>query len=176
MIRFLAALLAGCCFTACTSALKEPDRQVPIAKASVLPLALTDDFSIQKVNNFHNDPREPALVQPTQNPMIAFERQRVNYGAVSGYDRQERYGLFFTIWWKAKISGPVTVRLEYRQQNLGSFVQAKELHYPDAKGAIVSKINVIGDEYNEDGRITAWRALLIQNNKIVGLRQSFLWN
>src|SRR5689334_17497862 len=103
MIRFLAAILVGCCFTACTSALKEPDRQVPIAKASVLPLALTDDFSIQKVNNFHNDPREPALVQPTQNPMIAFERQRVNYGAVSGYDRQERYGLFFTIWWKAKI-------------------------------------------------------------------------
>lgn len=176
MIRLLAALLAGCFFSACTSALKEPDRQVPIAKAGVLPLLLTDDFVVEKVTNFQNDPRVPALVRPTQNAMIAFERQRVNYGAVSGYDRLERFGHYFTIWWKTKHPGPITVRLEYRQQNLGSHVQAKELSYPNASGEVITKFSLIGDEYNDDGRVTAWRVLLIQDSKIVGLRQSFLWN
>jgi hypothetical protein len=35
---------------------------------------------------------------------------------------------------------------------------------------------IIGDDYIEDGRITSWRALLIENGKIVGLTQSYLWN
>jgi hypothetical protein len=55
-------------------------------------------------------------------------------------------------------------------------VQAKELFYPAAKGTIETKFTVIGDEYADDGRVTAYRLLLIQNNRIVGLRQSFLWN
>jgi hypothetical protein len=28
----------------------------------------------------------------------------------------------------------------------------------------------------EDGKVTAWRAVLIENGKIVALNQSFLWN
>jgi hypothetical protein len=55
-------------------------------------------------------------------------------------------------------------------------VQARELSYPAAKGSFKSEFKVIGDDYNEDGRVTAWRAILIENGKIVGLNQSFLWN
>jgi hypothetical protein len=95
---------------------------------------------------------------------------------VSSYDRQERFGYYYNVWWRSDKPADVTVRLEYRQQNLGSHVQAKEMFYPAAKGTIESKFTVIGDEYSEDGKITAYRLLLIQNNRIVGLRQSFLWN
>ena len=172
MIRLLSALLAGLVLAACSTQ-KEPPRQLPIAKANVLPLALSDDFEFRKVSLFFHDPREQ---KTTINPMIQFERARLGYGAVSGYDRMERFGHYFYVWWRAKHDADITVRLEYRQQNLGSHVLAKEIHYPAAKGAIETKFTVIGDEYSEEGKVTAWRLLLIENGRIVGLKQSFLWN
>jgi hypothetical protein len=180
MIRFLAALAACLAMAACSSTSpvlhKEPPRQVPIGKAPVLPLALSDDFQIRKCSFFYNDPRDERARRPTADLMIAFERQRMNYGAVSGYDRAERYGHYYYIYWRAKRKADLTVRFEYRQENLGSLVQAKEYYYPGAEGTIESKFTVIGDEYAEDGRVTSWRVLLIENGKIVGLHQSFLWN
>jgi hypothetical protein len=139
MIRFLAVLSACLLVGACSSTQKEPPRQIPIAKASVLPLALSDDFEFRKVSLFFNDPRDTYAQRPTMSPMINFERQRVNFGAVSGYDRAERMGHYFYIWWRAKREADLIVR-------------------------------------SEDGRISSWRVLLIEDGKIVGLRQSFLWN
>jgi hypothetical protein len=176
MIRFLAVLSACFVLGACSSTKKEPPRQIPIAKANVLPLALSDDFEFRKVSLFFNDPRDIYAQRPTMSPMINFERQRVNFGAVSGYDRAERFGHYFNVWWRAKRPSNLTVRLEYRQENLGSHVQAKEYRYEDVQGTVETKFTVIGDEYAEDGRVSAWRVLLIEDGKIVGLRQSFLWN
>jgi hypothetical protein len=176
MIRLLFALFASLVLGACSSVRKEPLRQTPMIKAGVLPLALSDDFSFRKVSTFFYDTRHTSFRQPTMNPMLQFERQRAGFGAVSGYDRAERFGHYYNVWWRSKQPADVTVRLEYRQQNLGSHVQAKDFFYPAAQGTILTKFTVIGDEYADDGRITAWRLLLIQNNRIVGLRQSFLWN
>ena len=75
--------------------------------------------------------------------MITFERQRVNFGAVTQLDRQQRYGHYYTFFWRATRKADLTVRFEYRQQNLGSYVQAKELTYTDAKGTI--EVGVQGD-------------------------------
>src|SRR2546425_607014 len=87
----------------------------------------------------------------------------------------ERRGHYFTFFWRADRPSPMTVRFEYRQQNLGAFVQAREVSYDRARGSMKTKFDVIGDDYNDDGRITAWRALLIADGKIVGLTQSYLW-
>ncbi len=156
--------------------MKEPVRLTPIAKVDILPLALDDNFAFTKVSPFFNDPHDENAQKTSQNAMIQFEKQRVNYGAVSGYDRAERYGYYYNVWWKSKRAADVAVRFEYRQENLGSHVQAKEVHYSGARGGTETKFNVIGDEYANDGKVTAWRLLLIKDNKIVGLRQSFLWN
>lgn len=176
MIRFLAVLSACLVLSACSSTKKEPPRQTPIGKAAVLPLTLSDNFEFRKVSLAFNDPRDPNTLRPTDAAMINFERQRLNFGAVSNYDRSERFGHYFYAWWRSKRPADITVRLEYRQENLGSYVQAKEYHYPAAQGTTETKFTVIGDEYAEDGKITAWRLLLIENGKIVGLKQSFLWN
>lgn len=176
MIRLVFALCASFALSACSSVRKEPPRQIPLARAAVLPLQLSDDFSFRKVSTFFYDTRDPSYQKPTMNPMLQFERQRTAFGAVSGYDRAERFGHYFNVWWRSEQLADVTIRLEYRQQNLGSYVQAKELFYPDAKGTKMSRFTVIGDEYGDEGRVTAWRLLLIHNNRIVGLRQSFLWN
>jgi hypothetical protein len=156
---------------ATTSFSGEPPRLLD--KANVLPLALDDAFQFRKTKTFLTD---PLLQKPTIDPMIAFERQRVNFGAVTNLDRQARYGHYFTFSWRTKRTADLTLRLEYRQANLGAHVQAQELYYQGAKGSFSSDFKVVGDDYREDGRITAWRALLIENGKIVGLHQSFLWN
>ncbi len=179
MIRIFVALIAclvvgGCSTTGAHR--KEPPRQIPIGKVPVLPLELSADFQIRKSSFFFNDPREASTRRPSADLMINFERQRVNFGAVSGYDRSERFGHYFHFFWRAKREADITVRLEYRQENLGSQVQAKEYIYPKAKGSIETTFTIIGDEYAEDGRVTSWRLLLIENGKIVGLHQSFLWN
>jgi hypothetical protein len=67
------------------------------------------------------------------------------------------------------------VRFEYRQQKLGSHVQAQEVAYGKVSGSMQTEFKVQGDEYHQDGQVTAWRVLLIEDGVVVGLQQSFLW-
>ncbi len=156
---------------AATGFCKEPPRQLD--KANVLPLALDDAFQFRKTKIFLN---EPELIKPSVDNMITFQRLRVNFGAVTALDRQQRYGGYYTFFWRSDRKADLTLRFEYRQEKLGAYVQAKEIFYPGAKGSAESKFQVIGDDYLEEGKVTAWRAVLIENGKIVGLTQSFLWN
>jgi hypothetical protein len=145
-----------------------------LEKANVLPLALDDRYQFRKVQELLNDPK---YTKPTIDPMVAFERQRVNYGAVTGtVDRVERRGNYYSFFWRTSQQGPVTVRFEYREENLGSYVQAREVAYDHTRGTMETKFQVIGDDYIQDGRVISWRALLIADGKIVGLTQSFLWD
>ena len=144
-----------------------------LEKVNVLPLALDDSFQFRKTLSFLYD---PLVRKPTVDPMVVFMWQRMDYGSVSTEDRRRRYGHYYTFWWRAKRKADLTLRLEYRQQLIGSTVQAKELYYNGVKGTVKSEFSVIGDDYEEDGRVTGWRALLIENGKIVGLNASFLWN
>jgi len=142
-------------------------------KVNVLPLALDDSFQFRKTWSFLYD---PLLRKPTPDPMVNFMWQRMDFGLVSAEDRRHRYGHYYTFWWRSKRKADLTLRLEYRQQLIGTTVQAKELYYHNVKGTVKSEFNIIGDDYEEDGRVTGWRALLIENGKIVGLNASFLWN
>jgi len=144
-----------------------------LESVNVLPLALDDRYQFRKVAEFLNDPK---FAKPTTDQMVAFERQRANYGAFTTLDRFELRGHYYNFYWRTRQPGPVTVRFEYRQSNLGSYVQAREISYDHPKGTIESKFRVIGDDYLTDGRVIAWRALLIADGKIVGLTQSYLWD
>jgi hypothetical protein len=147
-----------------------------IEKAKVYPLAIDDAFEFRKVKSFIYDPNDPQVHRPAYSEMINFERQRTVLGAVTQVDRRERYGQYYDFFWRTKRQADVTVRFEYRQQKLGSYVQAREIEYKGVKGSIKSSFQIIGDDYEQDGRVTAWRAIIIENGKIVGLNQSFLWN
>jgi len=151
----------------------QAERPRLLEKSNVLPLALDDAFQFRKTKLFLHDPQ---FHKPTIDPMISFERQRANFGAVNSYDRQERHGQYFTFFWRAKRRANVTLRLEYRQENLGAYVQAREISYNEARGTMKSEFQVVGDDYIVDGRVTAWRAVLIEKGRIVALNQSFLWN
>jgi hypothetical protein len=157
-------------FLAAASVCAEPARIVP--KPLVFPLQLDDSIVFKKNKIFLND---PLLAKPSQDDMINFERQRINFGAVTQYDRQQRWGYYYTFFWQAKRTADVTVRFEYRQEKLGTYVQAQERTYPAAKGTIETKFAVIGDDYMNEGKVTSWRAIIIENGRIVALNQSFLW-
>jgi hypothetical protein len=169
MTRMMLCLLMMASFS---SAWAAGDGQL-LERAEALPLAIDDAYEFRKVKAFFN---EPSLFKPTENSMIQFEQDRVNFGAITDRDRQERLGNYFTFFWKAKKRTDLTVRFEYRQAGLGAYVQAQEVHYDDVKGSRKTRFTVIGDDYLQDGRVTAWRALLINEGRIVALTQSFLWN
>ena len=169
MKRFI--LMLGVLACAAASSAAVPPQQLD--KARVLPLALDDAFQFRKTKTLVNDPEQEKI---TLDPMIRFERERINFGAVSGFDQEQRYGHYFTFFWRTTRKADVTIRLEYRQAKLGAYVLAKEHFYKDAKGSFKTDFNVIGDDYKQEGRITGWRALLVVDGKIVALNQSFLWN
>ena len=146
---------------------------VKLEHANVLPLQINSDFAFRKETGFLND---PITFRPAHSDTINFMRRSYMWPATTQLDKNELRGNYFNFyWWNHGIPQEVTIRFEYRQAALGNEVLAREITYPNAHGSIRSIFKVIGDDYLESGRVTAWRALLIVNNRIVALTQSFMW-
>jgi hypothetical protein len=171
------------------------DRVVP------LPMALSDDFQFRKTKLYfltENAPGQeksgpdqdvqgrgkggklsstaPSSKSTTvQEASIRFERQYRLFGAVTKLDQRERIGNYFDFFWKARRAANLTMRLEYRQEKLHAHVQAQEISYPNARGSYKTEFKVVGDDYFDDGRVTAWRCLLIEEGRIVAETRSYMW-
>lgn len=171
------------------------DRVVP------LPMALSDDFQFRKTKLYLLTETVPGQEKGTtdetvqgatkggklsstapssksttvQDASIRFERQYRLFGAVTRLDQRERFGNYFDFFWKARRTANLTVRLEYRQEKLHAHVQAQEISYSNARGSYKTEFKVVGDDYFDDGRVTAWRCLLIENGGIVAETHSYMW-
>lgn len=110
-----------------------------------------------------------------QDASIRFERQYRLFGAVTKLDQRERIGNYFDFFWHARRAADLTVRLEYRQEKLHAHVQAQEISYSNVRGSHKTEFKVVGDDYFDDGRVTAWRCLLIENGTIVAETHSYMW-
>ena len=190
MKKLAALMLFAAAFVAVADA---ADKARVLTRVDPLPVALDDSFEFRKTKLYLLSDRagtEPAVslsrpgkaktVKPANrgegtDQSIAFERQYRLFGAVTDYDRRQRYGNYFDFFWRARRSGDVTVRLEYRQEKLRAFVQAREIRYPNARGNHKTEFAVVGDDFLDDGRVTAWRCLLIENGRVVAENRSFLW-
>jgi hypothetical protein len=149
---------------------------LPIETANVLPLALSDDFQFRKISIFRNAPPKPGATPiPTRDLMIQFERKRRVWGAIDSFETAQHTGQYFDFFWRAKRQADLTLRLEYRQTNLQNYVQAREIHYPNARGSHASEFAIVGSDYRQDGPIISWRAVLIEDRRIVALVQSRTW-
>jgi hypothetical protein len=161
-----------------------------LAKVNPLPLALSNDLQFRKTKLFYLSEIPPkskkslssALSSNPNNPTagiaeasLGFERTYRMYGAITAADQHQRFGNYLDFFWRANRPANVTVRLEYRQEKLRSFVQAREITYTNAKGNRKTEFAVIGDDYFNDGRVIAWRCLLIENGHIVAENRSYLW-
>ena len=173
-----------------------------LSRVVPLPTALSDDFQFRKTKLYlltENAPGQDRSsseqtttqgggkggklsgTQPssktttTQDASIRFERQYRLWGAVTKLDQRERIGNYFDFFWKARREANLTVRLEYRQEKLHAHIQAQEISYPNARGSYKTEFKVVGDDYFDDGRVTSWRCLLIENGRVVAETHSYLW-
>jgi hypothetical protein len=135
--------------------------------------AKTQTRSSTKLNSSSRDANQGNSV--SQDSSIAFERPYRLFGALTKLDQHQRYGNYFDFFWRAKRLADVTVRLEYRQEKLHDFVQAQEISYNNVHGNHKTEFKVIGDDYFDDGRVTAWRCLLIESGRVVAENRSYLW-
>ena len=110
-----------------------------------------------------------------QDASIRFERQYRLFGAVTKLDQRERTGNYFDFFWRARRLADVTVRLEYKQEKLHAHVQGQEVFYPHVRGSYKTGFKVVGDDYFDDGRVIAWRCLLIEGGQVVAETHSYLW-
>jgi hypothetical protein len=111
-----------------------------------------------------------------QQASLNFERSYRLHGAVTTADQRQRHGEYYDFFWRARRPSDVTVRFEYKQEKLRAFTQAKEVAYRDVRGTNRSEFRVVGDEFFDDGRVLAWRCLLIEHGRIVAEKRSFLWD
>ena len=195
-MRFAAAVFALTFLALSLSGKGAREEPKVVEKVTPLPLALDKDFEFRKTKLFFlsetglkpserahattnkvggksNSPNQKTAT--LQDAPIIFERQYRLYGAVTALDRRQRFGDYFDFFWRAKRPSDVTVRLEYRQEKLHAHVQAQEVTYRDVRGTHKTEFKVIGDDYLDDGRVIAWRCLLIVNGRIVAENRSFLW-
>jgi hypothetical protein len=197
-MRLVAALFALSSLTIAAPSQAARERVEPrvVEKISPLPVALNNDFEFRKTKLFFLSDKPPKAGQGArkttsslggksnspgqktatlQDAPITFERQYRTFGAVTAFDQRQRYGNYFDFFWRAKRPSDVTVRLEYRQEKLHEHVQAQEISYRNARGTRKTEFKVIGDDYFDDGRVIAWRCLLIENGRIVAQNRSFMW-
>ena len=169
-----------------------------VANVSSFPLALDPDFSFRKTKIYtlsdqaaphtkgKGSPDLPNTAKGkfassssksvAQEASLNFERSYRIYGAVTAADQRQRHGQYFDFFWRAKRPADVTVRFEYKQEKLHALTQAKEVAYRDIHGTNRSEFRVIGDEFFDDGKVLAWRCLLIEHGRIVAEKRSFLWD
>jgi len=130
---------------------------------------------IVKVKYYHMMPGEPLR---TTDPAMIFEFQRLFHGAVTLKEINERYGHYYTVFWKAadRNAGPVTIRLEYLQALSGLNKRVQEQVVEDIRRSNISKFQVTGDEYYKRGRVIAWRLSILRGKEELVSQQSALWN
>jgi hypothetical protein len=169
-----------------------------VENVTLLPVALSKDFEFRKTKLYFLSDKAPKQTErarqttstfkpggsgtaPSQKTLtlqdvpITFERQYRLFGAVTALDQRQRFGDYFDFFWRAKRPADVTVRLEYRQEKLHDHVQAQEISYRNVRGTRKTEFKVIGDDYLDDGRVIAWRCLLIENGRIVAENRSYMW-
>jgi hypothetical protein len=193
-MRVAAALILLALCASSEGAPREEPRIVE--KVTPLPVALDKDFEFRKTKLFLLSEKTPTASQRVrqttstlgakstspsqktatlQDAPITFERQYRLFGAVTVLDQRQRFGNYFDFFWRAKRPSDVTVRLEYRQEKLHEHVQAQEISYRNVRGTRKTEFKVIGDDYFDDGRVIAWRCLLIANGEIVAENRSYMW-
>ena len=177
-MKFLA--LASATVLLALGTVRAADEYRQLLKVETLPTALDRDFEFRKTKQYLLSDivaknAGKFTKGPARDPSIGFERSYRLYGAVTALDQRRLYGDYLDFFWRARRPSTVTVRLEYRQEKLRSFTQAREVTYANAKGSHKTAFAVIGDDFSSDGRILSWRCLLIERGKIVGETQSYLW-
>jgi hypothetical protein len=158
IVRAVACAAIGLMMVACSSPSNQADTGAKISKVKYY--AMTNFAPV-----------------PSADPSIPFERDYHLYGAVTNAQRQARQGNYYAVMWKVTDrTQPVKVRLEYRQQGTGLAVKTKETDVSALDKSNVTRFAVIGDEFANNGPVTAWRVSLVRGKQVLAESKSYLWD
>jgi hypothetical protein len=195
-MKFAVVIVASALAVSANAWARTANEAKVLAKVAPLPVALDPNFTFRKTKLYFlsengvatkgqaRKPGEQAQSNVTtksksasavQDASINFERQYRLFGAVTKLDQRQRIGDYLDFYWRAKRPADLTVRLEYRQEKLHAHVQAQEISHVNAHGTEKTEFKVVGDDYFDNGRVLAWRCLLIESGKVVAENRSFLW-
>ena len=149
-------------------------RLLPVLAAAALSACASkpQGFTKVKIHRLDYKARITAV-----DPSIPFEQQHLLYGAVSNDDREARNGNYYTFFWNAEDrTQPVKLRFEYRQSVTRSAVKKVEVDVPNVKRNNITKVQITGEEFLTNGKVLAWRAVLVQGGKEIATTQSFMWH
>ncbi|MDG2124190.1 MAG: hypothetical protein P8J87_10855 [Verrucomicrobiales bacterium] len=162
-------LIGGPGDTAESTTATTDQRRLELASKAVV----ADGGEITKVKYYHLDTYRTVNAADRA---ITFEQRHHLHGAVTLEERLDRFGHYYTIFWKADDRAtPVTVIFEYRQKNSGLASLTKTTTIENIKRSNKTSLKVTGEEYWERGSVTAWRTTLVQGGKTIAADQSFLW-
>lgn len=107
--------------------------------------------------------------------MVRGEMNKRLYGAVTAAARENRLGQYYDVNWR-QLSGelPVGVVFEYRQAATGSQILRVERNFDRAVTGATS-FEVTGENYQKNGRVTAWQITLLEGGAEKASRRSYLW-
>ncbi|MDF1740306.1 MAG: hypothetical protein P1U86_14185 [Verrucomicrobiales bacterium] len=128
--------------------------------------------TITKVNPEHF---YPGKVVKTTDRMVQFESLRRTHGLLDSADYKEAYGNYFSVFWVSEDKRPVTVRFDYRLGKTASQVHSKELVIDSPKSKNVTKFQVTGDEYADQGPVTQWKFSVLDGGSVITEYKSYLW-
>lgn len=132
--------------------------------------------AITKVNPYHLQ-STPGGIDTTggSDPMLDFEHRRYLLGAIDDSEAEERYGNYFSIFWKTQSKAPATVRLDFRQGKTGNQIHSLEEFVSKPGRTNVTKFQIAGPDYRSKGKVTQWKASVIENGTVVAEYKSYLW-
>ena len=133
-----------------------------------------DGASISKVRYYHLQPGQPNI--PTDDAMVGFERKYRQHGALTGEERRERDGHYYTVWWRVTDrTQPATVRFEYRQKDDATNVRVIEQQVASPGRSNETRFEVTGEPYYEGGPVVAHRVSVLQGGQELVDWKSYLW-
>ena len=106
--------------------------------------------------------------------------ERDNYQALLLRSTNLCSGMRFHVQWKARgeASSPVKLVLELRGVARGDYPKRLTREKPVQPGGWFShwaEFDLLGEEYKDFGRVTAWRVTLWEGTLLLGEQKSFLW-
>lgn len=130
---------------------------------------------IVKVKYYRLDASKPPI--GGLDPSVTFEHNYHLHGAVSNAERSARDGHYYVVMWKVTDrSQPVTVRLEYRQQNTGTKVHVLEQEATRIKRDNLTRFEVNGERFTTGGAVVSWRITLVRGKQVLAEAKSYLWD
>lgn len=143
--------------------------------AVILPTACSAPRQALVVKQFQL--RDQAT-RSSDDPMVKMEKERRLHGAVSMAERRHKLGQYYTLLWSDPSragQGGVELIFQYQQGASASLVKRMARAFPASDSEGIAEFAVIGDDYFKNGKVLAWKALLLRGKQVIATKQSYLW-